>query len=108
MAALWPTAGFTTQGPGNMAFEIYRNYDGNKSTFGNMALTSTSAAQGMLSVYGALRTSDGSVTIVVVNKTYGPLTSTVSLANYPETAAGTAESYLYSNADLTAIVGPTA
>jgi hypothetical protein len=104
MATLWPTTNYTSQGPGNMAFEIYRNYDGNKSTFGNTALSSTSANQGLLSVYGAVRSSDGAITIVVINKTYGPLTSTLSLANYPETTAGTAGSFLYSNASLTTIV----
>ncbi len=104
MAELWPTTNYTNQGPGNMAFEIYRNYDGNKSTFGNNALTSTSANQGELSVYGAVRSSDNAITIVVINKTYGALTSTLSLANYPESSATSAESFLYSNADLSAIV----
>ena len=59
----------TAQVPGMMAFEIYRNYDGAKSTFGDVALASTSADQGKLSVYGALRTADGMVTVVVINKT---------------------------------------
>ncbi|MGD0646834.1 MAG: glycoside hydrolase family 44 protein [Acidobacteriaceae bacterium] len=104
MAELWPTTNYTAQGPGNMAFEIYRNYDGNKSTFGNTALSSASANQGTLSIYGALRSSDSAITIVVINKTYGALTSTLSLANYPEITATTAESFLYSNANLTTIV----
>jgi hypothetical protein len=103
LGSLWPTTNYVDQMPGNMAFEMYRNYDGNKSTFGDMALTSTSANQGTLSVYGAVRTSDSSVTIVVINKTFGPLTSTVSLENYPETTAATAASFLYSNANLNAI-----
>ena len=104
MAELWPTTNYTAQVPATMAFEIYRNYDGNKSTFGNTALASTSANQGALSVYGAVRSSDNAITIVVINKTYGALTSTLSLANYHETAAATAESFLYSNANLNAIV----
>ena len=104
MAELWPTTNYTAQVPATMAFEIYRNYDGHKSTFGNTALSSISSNQGMLSVYGAVRSSDNAITIVVINKTYGPLTSTLSLANYPETSVGTAESFLYSNANLSAIV----
>jgi hypothetical protein len=103
MAELWPTTNYTLQVPATMAFEIYRNYDGNQSTFGNTALSSASTNQGVLSVYGAVRSSDNAITIVVINKTYGALTSTLSLANYPETAAGTAESFLYSNANLNAI-----
>jgi hypothetical protein len=107
LGSLWPTTNYVNQVPGNMAFEIYRNYDGNKSTFGDTALTSTSANQGTLSVYGAVRSSDGAVTIVVINKTYGALTSSVSVENYPETTAGTAASFLYSNANLNAIVAQT-
>lgn len=107
LGTMWPTTDPSAQIPGMMAFAIYRNYDGNKSTFGNTALTSTSANQGALSVYGALRSSDNAVTVVVINKTYGDLTSTLSL--YGLFAPGTsAQSYLYSNANLAAIVGPAA
>lgn len=108
MATLWPTTNFTAQVPGNMAFEIYRNYDGNKSTFGDTALSSTSGNQGMLSVYGALRSSDGALTIVVVNKTYGVLTSTLSLANYAAATGTAAQQFLYSNANLNAIMAQPA
>jgi hypothetical protein len=108
MAMLWPTTNYSNQGPGNEAFEVYRNYDGNKSTFGDMALASTSAAQGTLSVYGGLRTSDHKITIVVINKTYGPLTSALSIANYAAGTGATAQSYLYSNASLSAIVAQPA
>jgi hypothetical protein len=95
-----------TQGPVNLAFAIYRNYDGANSQFGDMALASTSADQGKLSVYGALRSSDGAVTVVVINKTYGDLTSTLSLTNLTGPSA-IAQAYLYSNAKLNAIVGPS-
>ena len=81
---------------------MYRNYDGAKSTFGDMALASTSANQAQLSVYGALRSSDGAVTVMVINKTYGTLTESISLANL--TSTGPAKAYLYSNANLNAIV----
>jgi len=67
-----------------------------------MALASTSANRGVLSVYGALRTADNVVTVVVINKTYGDLTATLSLANL--TPNGAAKIFLYSNANLAAIV----
>ena len=102
LATLWPTTTYTEQGPGNMAFAIYRNYDGSKSQFGDMALKSASANQGQLSVYGALRSSDQAVTIVVINKTFATLTSTLSLANL--TATGNAQVFQYSAANLAAIV----
>ncbi|HEY6448756.1 MAG TPA: glycoside hydrolase family 44 protein [Acidobacteriaceae bacterium] len=125
LATLWPTSQYTQQGPGNYAFAMYRNYDGKNSTFGDKALASCSTqaaltgsctpvdknyqpvanmenGQGQLSVYGALRTKDNAVTVMVINKTYGPLTSTISLLSLP--APGTVTAYQYSNANLAAIV----
>lgn len=102
LGALWPTSDPSGQIPGMMAFAMYRNYDGNSSTFGDMALASTSASQGTLSVYGAVRTADKAVTVMVINKTYGDLTETLSLANANST--GTAKAFLYSSANLAAIV----
>jgi hypothetical protein len=107
LATLWGPPDPTTQAPGLMAFEIYRNYDGKNGMFGDWSLKSTSADQGKLSVYSAVRTSDGALTIVVINKTYGPLTSTVSLNNF--TSSGTtAQVYQYSAADTTKIVSAPA
>jgi hypothetical protein len=103
MATLWGPPDPIAQVPGLMAYEIFRNYDEKKSMFGDTALASTSANQGALSVYGALRSSDHALTIVVINKTYGSLTSTLSLANLSSNATG-AQVYLYSNANLAGIV----
>jgi Glycoside hydrolase family 44 len=103
MATFWPTSTYTTQVPANMAFAIYRNYDGNKSMFGDQELSSTTGDQSQLAVYAASRTSDGAVTIVVINKTYGPLTNTLSINNLTSTATA-AQVFQYSNANLTAIV----
>jgi hypothetical protein len=106
LGTLWGTPDPSTQIPGLMAFEIYRNYDGANSTFGNQALASTSSDQSRLSIYGALRTADNKLTIVVINKTYGDLTSTLSFDNF--TPNGAAQVYLYSNANLNAIVQQSA
>src|ERR1017187_8163341 len=107
VGTLWGAPDPTTQVPGLKAFQIYRNYDGNNSTFGNQALASTSTNQGQLAVYGALRSSDNSYTIVVLNKTFGDLTSTVSLAHHTTATNETAKVYLYSNANLSTIVAQT-
>lgn len=56
-----------------------------------------------LSVYGAVRSSDKALTVVVINKTYGPLSATLSLENFTS-KTGTAQAYLYSNASINAIV----
>ena len=103
---LWPTTNYSTQVPGTEAFAIYRNYDGADSGFGDMALSSTTASQGQLSIYGAKRTSDGAVTIVIINKTFGDLSSTLTLPNL--TPTGPAKVFLYSNANLSAIVAQPA
>ncbi len=103
LATLWnPPDPSSTQAPGLNAFKIFRNYDGAGAQFGDMALVSISANQGNLAVYGARRTSDKMVTVVVINKTYGDLTSTLSLANL--TASGPAKAFLYSSANLASIV----
>jgi len=102
LGTLWGPPDPVTQIPGMMAFEVYRNYDGAGSTFGEEALTSTSGDQKKLSIYGALRTKDNAVTIVVINKTYGDLTDTISLQNM--TAGGPAQVFLYSSAHLAGLV----
>jgi hypothetical protein len=108
LATLWGPPAPTTQNsvtvqmPGILAFAAYTNYDGNGSHFGETAVTSTSANQGLLSVYGATRAVDGKLTVVVINKGYLDLTATLSLPNLKPN--GNAQAYLYSNSNLTAIV----
>ena len=77
---------FHADRPQTWPSQIYRNYDGSKSTFGDQALNSTTGDQSHLAVYAASRTSDGAMTIVVINKTYGPLTDTPSINNLTSTA----------------------
>ncbi|MGB9289402.1 MAG: glycoside hydrolase family 44 protein [Terracidiphilus sp.] len=109
LGAFWPSTNYSAQGPGNYSFAIYRNYDGNNSVFGNTYLYATSTGtsgdgEGQLAVYAAQRTSDNAITVMVINKTYGPLTSTISLQNFSAASGTTAQVYQYSNANLTAIV----
>jgi hypothetical protein len=112
LGTMWPTEDPSGQIPGMMAFAIYRNYDGSKSTFGDTVLPSASTnssngdSEGQLAVYGAVHTSGaskGTVTVIVINKTYGPLTSTVSFLNFTPPGGATAQVYQYSNANLGAI-----
>jgi len=113
MGALWPTTNYSAQGPGNYAFAIYRNYDGNDSTFGNTYLHATSAAsgtdaEGQLAVYAAQRGSDNAITVMVINKTYGSLTSTINLENFSAASGTSAQVFEYSNSNLSAIVAQPA
>ncbi len=103
LGTLWGPPDPSSQIPGLMAFEIYRNYDANNSKFGDVALSSTSADEGRLAIYSALRTADNAVTMVVINKTYGDLTATLALSNLTSTST-TAQAWLYSSTNLASIV----
>jgi len=111
MSALWPSEQYSAQGPGNYAFAMYRNYDlaNDGAMFGDVYLYASSSAsgadaEGKLAVYGGQRSADKAITIIVINKTYGPLTSTISLENFTAASGTTALVYRYSNANLGAIV----
>jgi Glycoside hydrolase family 44/Bacterial Ig-like domain (group 3) len=102
-ANLWtvpqPTA------PVAYSFRLYRNYDGAGAQFGDSSVNSTSTDQAQLSVYGALRNSDGALTVIAINKTTSPIQTSLTLANF--TSNPTAAVYTYSNANLTQIVAAT-
>jgi uncharacterized protein (TIGR03437 family) len=99
MATLWGPPKPTD--PGAFAFKIYRNYDGIGGTFGETGVQASSADQSQLAIYGARR-SDLSLTAMVINKTGGDLSTTVSLANFA--AGSTAKVWRYSSANLNSIV----
>ena len=81
----WPRAGRRPPraSPTYKAMKIYRNYDGNKSTFGDVSVKTTSSSNpDSLSVFGAQRTADDALTVMVVNKALsGAASATITLAN---------------------------
>ena len=87
--------------PTYLALEIYRNYDGKLSTFGDTSVTAAVANPDTLSSFGAVRSSDGALTVMVINKQQGATPVTLSLANFP--TSGTAQAYQISSATQTAI-----
>jgi len=104
VATMWPFLGYPDiplNAPITYAFRMYRNYDGHNRTFGDTGVSAVSADQGQLSVYAAQRTSDGALTVMVINKTSNDLTSSVSLANF--SPQSTAKVFSYSASNLTAI-----
>ncbi len=102
LATLWapPESGQ----PGAFAFRLYRNYDGQGSRFGDVSVRATSEDAGKLSIFAAQRSSDGALTAVVINKTDGPLTSSLSVANGGLTGSG--QWRRYSAANLAGITPP--
>ena len=100
LATLWSPP--TSSQPGAYAFRMYLNYDSQGSRYGDTWINSTSSDQSQLAVYGAQRSSDGALTLMVINKTSNDLTSSLSLAG--ATPTGNAQVYNYSSANLNAIV----
>src|SRR5205085_859749 len=78
LADRWTTPNTGT--PAYLAMKLYRNYDGNKGTFGSTSVQATVPNPDQVSAFGALRTSDGALTILVVNiNLYTPSTPTTSI-----------------------------
>ncbi len=100
LATLWGPPKPTD--PGAFAFRLYRNYDGKGGRYGDIWVHSASTDQGKLSVYGAVRSSDHALTLIVINKTGGALTSALALAGFRPAAR--ARVFRYSAADLKTIV----
>lgn len=66
----------------HLASQIYRNYDGKNSTFGETGVSAAVVNPDNLSAFAALRTGDGALTVMVINKQQGSTPVTVNLANF--------------------------
>ncbi len=88
-AARWTTPDTAT--PTYKAMKMYRNYDGNRSTFGDTSVLASSTANAdNLSVFAAQRSSDQALTVMVISKVLsGSTPVTVNIANL--SAAATAQ-----------------
>lgn len=99
LGAVWGPPNWNS--PLMFAFKIFRNYDDAGAEFGDTSLDAKSADQGKLAVYAARRTADSTVTVVVINKTFGDLRTDLALDHFK--AKEPAKVYQYSGADLTQI-----
>ena len=104
MATMWPDGNFALGVPGAFAFQIFLNYDGLGDGFGETSVSATSSDLDSLDIFAALR-HDSALTLLVLNKTASAITDSVSLSDF--TAAGTAQVWQYSSANLQAIVRQT-
>ena len=87
-----------TGSPTYNAMKLYRNYDGNKSTFGDTSIRTTVPNPDNLSAFGAVRTSDGALTLMVINKDLNnasPITAGITNIN----TAGTVQRWQLTSAD---------
>ncbi|HVU27657.1 MAG TPA: glycoside hydrolase family 44 protein [Verrucomicrobiae bacterium] len=88
LATRWTTPASDT--PTYKAMKMYRNYDGNKSMFGDISILATVPNPDNLAAFAAVRASDGAMTVMVINKDLNNATPvTLNLTNF--SAAGTAQ-----------------
>ena len=97
IGARWTTPAATT--PTYKAMKMYRNYDGNRSTFGDTSVRAASTASADdLSVFAAERSGDGALTVLVVSKVLsGSTPLTINVANFAPAAAAQAWQLTASN-----------
>jgi hypothetical protein len=87
LATRWTVPASTT--PTYKAMQMYRNYDGKNSTFGDTSVAATVPNPDSLSAFAAQRTADAALTVMVINKIAGSTPVTLSLAH--AAAAGSAQ-----------------
>jgi hypothetical protein len=73
--------------PVHLAFQMYRNFDGKHSEFGDVSVAADTPRRDELSVFAAQRTSDRALTIMLVNKIGARAAVRVCLANFPAVRA---------------------
>ena len=97
LATRWTTPDPST--PTYLAMKMYRNYDGNKSTFGDTSILTVVPNPDNLSAFGAVRTSDGAMTFMVINKDLNNATPiTVNITNF--NAMGTIQRWQLTSANV--------
>ncbi len=97
LATRWTTPDQST--PTYLAMKMYRNYDGNKSTFGDTSILTTVPNPDNLSAFGAVRTSDGALTLMVINKDLNNATPiTANITNF--NATGTVQRWQLTSANV--------
>jgi hypothetical protein len=77
LATRWGTPTNTT--PTYKAMKMYRNYDGNKSSFGDTSVTAISPDPDNISAFAAVRSKDNTLTTMVIDK-HLTATGTVTVA----------------------------
>jgi hypothetical protein len=66
LATRWETPAVGS--PTYLAMKLYRNYDGNRSTFGDTSVQTTVPNPDDLDAFAAVRSSDGALTVMAINK----------------------------------------
>jgi len=81
LATRWTTPDSST--PTFKAMQMYRNYDGKKSTFGDTSVSAAVPNPDNVSAFAAVRSTDGALTVMAINKYLtGSTPVTLNLANF--------------------------
>jgi len=97
LATRWTTPDSST--PTYKAMKMYRNYDGSKSTFGDTSILTAVPNPDNLSAFGAVRTGDGAMTLMVINKDLNNITPlTANITNF--NATGTVQRWQLTSANV--------
>ena len=97
MATRWTVPANTT--PTFKAMQMYRNYDGKNSTFGETSVAANVPNPDNLSAFASVRTADGALTVMVISKVLNGTTPvSLKLANFA--ASGTAQVFRLSSANV--------
>jgi hypothetical protein len=96
MAARWTTPASST--PTYKAMKMYRNYDGNTSTFGETSVAAATADPDTVAAFAAQR-GDGALTVMVISKYVSSTTpATINLAGFQ--AGGSAQVWQLTAANM--------
>ena len=81
LATRWTTPASST--PTFKAMQMYRNYDGKKSGFGDLSVSDAAPDPDTVSSFAAVRRTDGALTVMVINKNpSAAATPTLALAHF--------------------------
>jgi hypothetical protein len=98
LATHWTTPDTGT--PTYNAMKMYRNYDGNKSTFGDTSVSATGTNPDDISTFAAVRSVDGALTVMVINKQLtGVQPFTMTISNFH--SSGTVQSWQLNATNVT-------
>jgi hypothetical protein len=90
LATRWEVPADNT--PTFLSMQMYRNYDGRKSAFGDTSVSATVPDPDDLSAFAAIRTNDSSLTVMVINKVLSGVTPlSLNLTNFAN--SGTAQAW---------------
>jgi hypothetical protein len=99
LATRWTTPGSTT--PTFKAIQMYRNYDGQQSTFGDTSVYAGGPNPDQLAVFAAERSTDGALTVMVINKALsGSTPAMLAVTNFIGT--GTAQAWQLNSSNVIA------